>query len=448
LKINLPKPAKDHFNQKADEFLLQLRPAPKEPERSKKSLSTSHEFVYLVITDKELLKASPSGTIDGFGAATSKFFPTEQGPVGLVDAEYVTFEKLTEQIAQRNEVRRFLSTQFVSETFFKWFEGRYKGSIPTSGTFVDYLCHHAEEGIKEIKVAIPLSYVVIEHPFTLGKVKFEYYTAEFFDKFEAVVSEKNPGVDPRGIKHIRSKYQGVVFATMSICAEQHRCVEIASEETEKALTLLRLFSPTTFWPQISSYFGRMGHAHIPVSHYFVFEDAWPKVLTQAEEKADFRLTIDANFLRLMNAAGLSVWGELLAKSELSELEQLLLNSISLFSKSIASSNFQDKIVFALASIETILLKNSTEPIQHFVGLRLAFVTAPALEPRKRIIKVIRAAYQIRSSYLHHGKVTEDHQLLAELLRTIWSAFRLILLNRAEYSTHAEFLDFVENMILS
>jgi hypothetical protein len=192
----------------------------------------------------------------------------------------------------------------------------------------------------------------------------------------------------------------------------------------------------------------MGHAHIPVSHYFVFEDAWPKVLTQAEEKADFRLTIDANFLRLMNAAGLSVWGELLAKSELSELEQLLLNSISLFSKSIASSNFQDKIVFALASIETILLKNSTEPIQHFVGLRLAFVTAPALEPRKRIIKVIRAAYQIRSSYLHHGKVTEDHQLLAELLRTIWSAFRLILLNRAEYSTHAEFLDFVENMILS
>jgi hypothetical protein len=395
-----------------------------------------------------MLKVGPSGAIDGFGVATSKFFPTDQGPVGLVDAEYVAFEKLTEQIANRNEVRSYLSPRFVSETFFKWFEGRYKGKIPILDTFVDYLCRRAEEEIKEIKVAIPLSYVVIERPFILGKVRFEYYTAEFFDKFESAVNEKNPGVDPKGMKDIRSEYQGVVFATMSICAEQYRCVEIASEETERALTLLRLFSPTTFWPQISSYFGRMGHAHIPVSHYFVFEDEWPTILTQAEEKADFKLTIDEDFLRQMNLAGLSLWGELLAKPALSEFEQLLLNSISLFSKCIASSDFQDKIVFALASIETILLKNSNEPIQDSFGLRLAFVTAPTLESRKRVMKLIKDAYKIRSSYIHHGKVTEDYQLLAELLRTIWSAFRLILLNRAKYSTHAEFLDFVENMILS
>jgi hypothetical protein len=453
VKISFPKPAEDYFNQKADELLLLLRPAPtgheaaKGPEAPKRTLSSSH-VPSVKITDKDFHRLGKSGTIDGFGNQTSKFFPTEKGPVGLDHPDYRESEKLVDRIVSRSATRSCLSTKFVLETLFDWFEHRYKGSLVSSESFVGYLLARAEEEIKERKIAIPIAHLVIERPFTVGKVTFDFYTSDYFDHLEKVLLEKNPQADPRMLRQIQEKYQGVVFATVATSAEPTRATEIATDETERTLALLRFFSPTIFYPQIASYFGRMGHAQVPVSHYFVFDDEIPRVTTQVASKGEFKFVVDATMLHMMEAGGLFALGEILIKDNHSEFEELLLTSITLFAKSVTSNDFQDRLVFALASMETMLLSNSSEPIQYSVGIRLAFVASQTLPDRKSILELIRRAYAIRSSYIHHGKRTENLELLTRLLRTFWSGFHAIILNRDKFATQAQFLDFVENMILS
>jgi hypothetical protein len=447
LRISLPQQAQDHFDQEADKFLLLLRPEPKKEERQEAPLSSSHQPVH-VISEQEVLNVGTFGTLNGFGNQKSKYFHTDNGFIGLSEPDYVAFENLAVKIAYQPQIRQFLTLKYVVETIFKWFEERYKGSVPQSQSVTEYLSLKAESDIKEHRIGIPLSFIAIQEPFSVGKVTFDFYTKEFFDRLENAMREKNPNIDQEGLNKFRKKYQGVVFSNITVCAEQERCIETAVEETEKALMILRFFSPTTFWPEIPSYFGRMGHVNVPTGHYFIFENESPTIVERVEEKDDFRHKIDSEDLEMLRAGGLDTLSQLVTQQNHTDLEKLLLNSISLFTRSIVSRDHQDKIVFCLASLETLLLKNSTEPIQHSIGLRLAFITSDSLEARKKTIALVRDAYEIRSSYLHHGKRKEDFLMLTELQHTILSALTNVMLNRSKFSNQAQLLEYIENMILT
>lgn len=93
-------------------------------------------------------------------------------------------------------------------------------------------------------------------------------------------------------------------------------------------------------------------------------------------------------------------------------------------------------------------KNQTEPIQSNVGLRLAFLTCSELERRKNVREVINKAYKFRSSYIHHGNIGEDWELLKELQHIIWTAIRNALASKDKFKTPKEFFDYIESMILS
>ena len=447
MRITLPTQAQDYYGSEAEKLLLLLRPTLERPQRDTSRLSTAHQPVH-TITEDQVKNFGTMSTVDGFGHQKARFFHTDRGFIGLVESDYDTFEKFVDQLAGRAEIRPYLSERYIADTTFKWFEERYKGSVEQSGALPEYLISRAEEDIKDRKIAIPLSYVVIQNPFSIGKVRLEFYTKEFFDELEQGLLANNAKVDPEGMKRLRKKYQGTVFATMNVCAEQERCIEIATEETDNVLLVLRFLSPTTFLPEIPSYFGRMGQATVPVSHCFIFEGKLPTIQEQIDEMVDFRLTLDEQQLSVIRTAGLEMLIDLVTKEKPNDLENLLLKSISLFAKGTTLRDHQDKVVFSLASIETLLLMNSAEPIQHSVGLRLAFLASNKAQDRKRMRSLIRSAYDIRSSYLHHGRRKEDIQLLTELQHTIWTALRNVMLNRSRFVNQAQLIDFIEDMIVS
>ncbi|MGB2867281.1 MAG: hypothetical protein WBD36_02425, partial [Bacteroidota bacterium] len=353
MKITLPKPAEEYLNKKADEFLMLLRPPPDHKDRPKRSLSSSYKHIDLHLTAEQVGQTLLSGTVDGFGNDTSRFFPTPKGSIGLVASDYSSFESLVEQIANRSEIKPLLSNRYVADTLFHWFEGRYIGKLSSSDPFVSFLLNSAETDIKNHRVAIPLSNFVIEKSFTLGNVLFDFYTSDFFDNVEKTLTQRNPRRALDDMKRLRQEYQGVVFAITKVNAEQERCIEVATEETEKALAVLRFFSPTMFWPQIRSYFGRLGHSAVPTNNYWVFDDGQiPEVVQQLGERGQFNLTVETEFLELIKQAGLDSFGELISNPNPNDFEQLFLNSLFILSKSVTSTDFQDKIVFALASLET------------------------------------------------------------------------------------------------
>lgn len=122
--------------------------------------------------------------------------------------------------------------------------------------------------------------------------------------------------------------------------------------------------------------------------------------------------------------------------------------MSLFARSVTSEGFQDRVVYTLVSIETLLLRDQTEPIQSSVGLRLAFLTESDAKERREVRELISKAYKIRSQYIHHGKRTEDWELLSNLQCSVWTGIREALLLAHEHKTQKDFLDYIDSILYS
>jgi len=215
-----------------------------------------------------------------------------------------------------------------------------------------------------------------------------------------------------------------------------------------ALMILRFFSPTTFIPEIPSYFGRMGQIDIPKDYVFIFNDTFPDIIEKSSEMKKFTWPIYEKELRIFYNIGLKKASDLIIKSDYSDLEKLLINSIFLFSRDVTAREFHDKLVFILVSIETLLLQNSTEPIQINIGQRLAFLTSEKTNDRKRVMELIKEAYSLRSSFVHHGISKPNLTLLQEIQHIVWTALRNVLVLLDKFDNQKSLIDYIQELNLS
>ena len=138
-----------------------------------------------------------------------------------------------------------------------------------------------------------------------------------------------------------------------------------------------------------------------------------------------------------------------AKNLLSEYKNKLQSAIMIYSKSIISHEIYDKILYILVAIETMLLKTDTEPIQQNIGQRLSFLVGNNLAERKKVIKTIKDIYSIRSKYIHHGVIDfEDDELMRNFMNYAWIGFSRMIDNMDKFSTRMEFVEHLDNLILS
>lgn len=451
MDIKLPSQAEEYFNKKAEELFSLLQPSSlKGRGKPKTKLSNSHSVKYS-LNSKDFINIRMTGAIDGFGRERSRYFQTQEGSIGLEGEKYSHFAQLVTELVERSELKDFLSEEFLKEILFRWLEKKYKEEFTEAFNCVDYLKKRAKEEIKTRKISTPISYLSIEKPFKIGNVTFEFYTKEFFDRFEKHIREdlNKRGSDSGSfVDKLRDDYQGTVFSSISIKGETRKCIEIAKEETEKALVGLRFFSPTAFIPEIPSYFGVMGKVFIPSSHVFIFENDFPNIQKKINETRYFIFKVREEDLQKFREYGLDHLNKLLIKENKTKLEKLLLNCLFLFSKAITAKDFQDTLVFTLVSIETLLLRSTSEPIQSTVGLRLSFLSGQNIKDRKYVKKLVNDAYRVRSAYLHHGKRKKDFTLLKNLQLHVWIALRNVLVTRDNYSSQEELLKYIEDLVLS
>lgn len=367
MKIQLHEKAVKYFNEKSAEFLCELKPdTTKRRERVKVESSASHCFISDHLTDKDIINITSLGYVDNLsGKQVARFFLVDKTPIGLNQDSYSAFLKFAEDFHHRKEINTLLSLEFIIESIFDWFENKYKGLIPKDKELVEYIAEKSEKEIKKYKISIPISFIAIEKPFVIGKINFEYFETGFYDKFINTLKSKaqeSKEFDENNFsifeKDFRKKYQGAVFASISLEAEQQRCIEIAMSEAEKALMALRFFSPSTFLPQIPCYFGIMGQTEIPKNHVFIFENEIPTVKEGMEEKRMYSWPISVIEFSEIYKAGLGIASKLISQKDTTAFENSVLNSMSLFGRALTSRNFQDKIVYSLVSIETLLLQKS------------------------------------------------------------------------------------------
>jgi hypothetical protein len=141
---------------------------------------------------------------------------------------------------------------------------------------------------------------------------------------------------------------------------------------------------------------------------------------------------------------------LASSRETTEFKSDLYSAFQLHSRNSVATEVSHKIVFVVAAIESLLLKDSNEPIQKNLGERMAFLIGNSLQTRKEIIKNVDEFYRIRSEFIHHGKEVrvKGIAVVDKFFSNVWDVFDTLLTNADRFKTREELLAVLEDRKLT
>ncbi len=111
--------------------------------------------------------------------------------------------------------------------------------------------------------------------------------------------------------------------------------------------------------------------------------------------------------------------ELLTLESRSKFQDVLLDALLLYSRSTREKDLAGKLVYTLVAIESVLLRNDTEPVQQNAGERMAFLIAKSVEKRRAVIRNLREAYTLRSRFIHHGHTIDQLETVKSFMIDAW-----------------------------
>jgi hypothetical protein len=135
----------------------------------------------------------------------------------------------------------------------------------------------------------------------------------------------------------------------------------------------------------------------------------------------------------------------------SEWSDEVKTAIYLYSQSALQTNPAEKLLTILIPLESLLLKNRSEPITDNIAHRLAFTIGEDLDERRHIVQVTRAAYELRSAFVHHLRPIErdeDLETVRRFMEFAWLFFLTLGASANIYPDKAAFLNLLDDRKLS
>ena len=380
------------------------------------------------------------GYIDGFGKEVAKGIRVQGKKMGLFNQAYKKLMLLAESLQRVKPLWNSVSVEVLADLIFDWVMSRYQKN--TDLTMIEYVLAECEREIKEIEIWVPISNLLIESEFTIGKVSFKTVTKPLLDAYL-----------PRDEEKIRKDLQGYAAASMKLTAEPKRAHQIVFEEAEKALLLLLFFSPVNFEPTRISHCTFLGKSHLETINYLIVQNQ--AIIDYSWSIADMSSPVwqlDTSYISDLKEWGLDKLGELFAKEDRTDLQEELLGSVFQYSKNCLTKDAADKLVHILVGLESIVLKDSNEPIMNNIGERMAALIGQDPASRKAIIANVKKTYALRSSFVHHGQTISiaDMDTIKEFMHKAWSCLHslVLLAHQNATMTKAQFFDWIEERRLS
>lgn len=449
MTIDLHPNALKNFDNKANALLLELTSAPKTQHNMAESTSKPDTFISAHLSEKDVIGEIESSQVDGFGNEVSKYFDAGDLRIGLKEDGYLKLKRLAEDMQKSKALIDRVSITFLTKNIFDWMKKKYTNSTPLSMS--DYVLKKCEEGISELEVWVPVAQLHIQSEIKLGKIIFKTITRDLIDSWAAEYKSKNPEHVVNIEKYFdekRKKIQGYATATTKLCAEPNRAWEIAREESEKAISLLRVFSPACFIPQAVSYCTMFGQQNIQSKLYLTFAKDQRPAIVEGFSSSEVKLwqLDDALLAKIMPC--LILLDGVLIKDDKTSFQDTSLDALSLYSKSALFKTVEDKLIYILIALEYMLLKNENEPITQNIGERIAFFITTNSVERKRIVERTKTIYSLRSRFIHHGQSIDDIQKLQDFMFDAWRFFQTLMLNINRFKTKEEFITKIEEVKFS
>lgn len=373
-----------------------------------------------------------------------------QSCIGYDVETYQEFKKLVQAANKEKFVNNAVSEDALVKASFRWVVDFYKRlNVPN---YAEYLEEFIEENTFLYKIYFPVPQLYIGGFFKVGKVDFEYFTEEYFNKVFDAILFKNPNhPDPDSFKDIRQQYQGRVFASYTVNAEKDKAVELAFQHCALAVDVLKTCSKTTVMPdEIVSF---------DIDSRVRFAPKSEVVLTRPHDISEFVITMTPDQYPyelyefewgMMHELKLQLFSNFLLelKEEKSELEELIINSIGRYSGALSERDLHKRIVDLYTILESLLIKDRTSPILDSVTKYLPMIVEKDIPKRRECAKLVRSLYDVRSGYIHHGKKMDFDVLeLRNLQMYVVSLLLNLIIDSKKHNLKQAFLNEIDDAIM-
>ena len=450
--LDIHPEAIQNFNKKANQILAFIRDIEPSNVHSPSFEPETHSAIQI---DGSILLNTPTSYRDkDINDYTIRLYLNSELSIGLLEEDCLKLRKLIEALFKNEEIKCKVSIKTLDTILCTWIKAKFHD--PSYCEFCEFLKIYLEKIIGDYEIVIPIEFLHIEKSFALGKVNFRPFSKKSIDELESrpvTQAQDSPQKDlVRKLfdQKIR-QFQGSAVATILLQAEPARAYEIAIEETNTALSMLRIFSSSTREP-LSYYSAAVwGSSNISKGYLIALKEGnLNQMCSQTLDRRPMSEYLNNQAIDDLYLAGLSILDNLLGLSKRNQFQEKLLATLILYSRSAILKDIADKLVYILVALESIFLRNSSEPIQQNLGERIAFLIGDSLEKRKRIIKVTRETYTLRSRFVHHGhSIDDDHlETMREFMQYAWQAIVSLIHQSNSVSTVDALLDMLDDRKLS
>jgi len=384
---------------------------------------------------------------DAAGVPSGVFWVSGTMRVGWVREAFLPIKTLVERMGQLKPIRDLISDEFLLREICEWLCDSLE--CRRSDSLTDYLTTRFNEVVKDHEIWIPLFRVYSVREFGLGPVRFLSISRAIMDEWWSRIP---PHVleDQRSVSALnkrRSELQARLAACIRVRAEEKKAVELARAGAQNATALLRFLSPATLNSRLISYCTPGGTEGVDVCIELFMDNGRIGTMSLGvpdHRNMDWRL--DASIE--LRPGVLENLDRLATDPVSTEYRKSLYDALILYSRQPLAREVSDKLIFTLSALESMLLRDSNEPIQKNLGERMAFLIGQTVPQRKDIVKNIDEVYRIRSAFVHHGQTARHVKTVDRFLVNAWATMSRLLDLVPEYRTKAALIGALEDLKMS
>jgi len=410
--------------------------------------SEIHPVVQIPSSDIINLEVTQFG-VNRMGEEIGRYWNSNGMRVGWEGEKFEQIKSLAHRFEMASPIKDTISEKFLVDAVFKWLRETLERK--RSDVLSDYLAGRCADALEKNDIWIPVCRTHSAQDFALGDVEFRTVSKEMMEEwFRKLYPQGIHGPAAEyTVNRERSQIQGRIAVRIKLKAERQKAREVAHAAATEAVGLLRFLSHANWTSKIVSYAVPLGSEHtFQAVELFVKDGAITTSNKSVIEKGPPEWSVDE--ARAFSPGVLESLQELASNPKRTAFRSDLYEALQLHSRSSIAAAVSHKIVFVIAAIESLLLKNSTEPIQKNLGERMAFIIGNSLEERKEVVANVEEFYRIRSRLIHHGREAAPHdvEVIDKFFFNVWWTFRCLLDQVDRFKSREELLAYLEDKKLS
>jgi len=299
--------------------------------------------------------------VNRLGEETGRYWDSKGLLVGWEGESFEQIKKLAHRFEMASPIKGQVSAAFLLDEVFCWLRGTLE--LQRSGSLSDYIGERCSDAIEEHEIWIPVHRTYSAQDFALGDVEFRTVSKAMMDEwFGRLFPEGIKGSSAvYAVNRERSQIQGSIAARIRVNAERQKAREIAHAAANEAVGLLRFLSHVNWTCKIVSYCMPLGRENtLRGVELFVKDNSILNSSKEAIDQGPPAWSIDDAVA--MSPGLLEALQKLASNPKGTEFRRDLYVVLQLHSRSSIAAGVSHKIVFVIAAIESLLLKDSNEPI--------------------------------------------------------------------------------------